>query len=156
MRKQTVMGLMLACQSLFAHGITATAGISWSEKRYQPVCITALSLQGEAGHLVGRFSIPARWALAGNVDHLRSLREHHGLGVAFAVGWQDERWSLLVEGSSMRLWSRGDGVSLLYAATLIPGIKGIPLCSFILPLAVEWQSGVTTFSISIGLHMELP
>lgn len=156
MRKQTVMALLLACHPVFSHGITATAGFSWSGKRYQPVCTTALSLQGGAGPLVGRFSIPARRALAGNVDHFRALREYHGLGVALALGWQEERWSLLVEGSSMRLWTRGDGVSLLYAVSLIPGLKAIPCCSFLLPLSVEWQSGVTTLSTSFGIHVELP
>ncbi|MCI6675080.1 MAG: hypothetical protein MR519_12140 [Spirochaetaceae bacterium] len=156
MRKRTVMVLLLACQPLYAHGITATAGISRSGKRCQPVFTTALALQGKAGSLVGRFSIPARWALAGNVDHFRALREHHGLGVALAFGWQEEHWSLLVEGSSMRLWTRGDGVSLLYAMTLIPGIKAIPCCSFLLPLSVEWHSGVTTLHTSFGVHVELP
>lgn len=156
MRSIPVLLLLCASFPLSAHGIALGAGTSFHGGYWQPASTTSLFLQKEIGPLVGRYATIFRYAAEGNVRDYRSLRQHHGIGIALALGWQNSRVGILMEGAAMRLWTRGDGVSLCYALTLIPLLKIHAYASIIIPFSVELQSGITTYSTAIGLQLDFP
>lgn len=156
MRSIPILLLLCASFPLSAHGIALGAGTSFHNGYWQPTSTASLFLQKEIGPLVGRYATLFRYAAGGNVRDYRSLRKHHGIGIALAIGCQSSRWGILMEAAAMRLWMRGDGVSLCYALTLIPLFKIHSYASIFIPISVELQSGITTYSTAIGLQLDFP
>ncbi len=147
--------LLLFCHPLFSHGFSSTMGVVCHGSYHQPVMTHRIELS-YGKDILASYAIVSRMAFQGNVKRQRSLREHNGMGGALSLGWRAKRVTLLVEIGAMRLWMRGDGVSLLYSLTLKAQLHLLGNLSLIAPLSWEIQSGIQTCHVALGCKVEIP